>query len=117
MVLSIPGVDYESLDRSEQEYAVKRLEAALKAFGAGFHVYQYLFKSNRPDIPFAKYDDPIVEAAQPAYRRRSPHRYSRDQPEWQVVFLQFLAPKRAEVRAPDLHLRYRRQLPIAYDHL
>ncbi|MGA9509048.1 MAG: hypothetical protein WBV55_10545, partial [Candidatus Sulfotelmatobacter sp.] len=63
MVLSIPGVDYESLDRSEQEYAVKRLEAALKAFGPGFHVYQYLFKSNRPDIPFATYDDPIVQAA------------------------------------------------------
>src|ERR1700691_3317720 len=63
MVLSVPGVDYESLDRSEQEYAVKRLEAALKAFGPGFHVYQYLFKSNRPDIPFAKYDDPIAEAA------------------------------------------------------
>ncbi len=63
MVLSIPGVDYESLDRSEQEYAVKRLEAALKAFGPSFHVYQYLFKSNRPDIPFATYDDPIVEAA------------------------------------------------------
>jgi type IV secretion/conjugal transfer VirB4 family ATPase len=63
MVLSVPGVDYESLDRSEQEYAVKRLEAALKAFGPGFHVYQYLFKSNRPDIPFAKYEDPIVEAA------------------------------------------------------
>src|ERR1700723_1169019 len=63
MVLSVPGVDYESLDRSEQEYAVKRLEAALKAFGPGFHVYQYLFKSNRPDIPFAKYHDPIVAAA------------------------------------------------------
>ncbi|MGD0910064.1 MAG: LysR substrate-binding domain-containing protein [Candidatus Acidiferrales bacterium] len=63
MVLSVSGVDYESLDRSEQEYAVKRLEAALKAFGPGFHVYQYLFKSNRPDIPFARYDDPIVEAA------------------------------------------------------
>jgi len=63
MVLSVPGVDYESLDHSEQEYAVKRLEAALKAFGPGFHVYQYLFKSNRPDIPFATYDDPIVEAA------------------------------------------------------
>jgi type IV secretory pathway VirB4 component len=63
MVLSVLGVDYESLDRSEQEYAVKRLDAALKAFGPGFHVYQYLFKSNRPDIPFSKYDDPIVEAA------------------------------------------------------
>ena len=48
MVLSVPGMDYESLDRSQQEYAVKRLEAALKAFGPGFHVYQYLFKSNRP---------------------------------------------------------------------
>jgi type IV secretory pathway VirB4 component len=63
MVLSVPGVDYESLDRSEQEYAVKRSEAALKAFGPEFHVYQNLFKSNRPEIPFAKYDDPIVEAA------------------------------------------------------
>jgi type IV secretion/conjugal transfer VirB4 family ATPase len=63
MILSVPGVDYESLDRSEQEYAVKRLEAALKAFGPGFHVYQYLFKSNRPDIPFARYEDPIVAAA------------------------------------------------------
>jgi len=63
MVLRVTGVDYESLDRSEQEYTVKRLESALKAFGPGFHVYQYLFKSNRPDIPFAKYDDPVVEAA------------------------------------------------------
>ena len=47
MVLRAPGVDYESLDHAQQEYAVKRLEAALKAFGPGFHVYQYLFKSNR----------------------------------------------------------------------
>ena len=63
MVLRILGVDYESLDSGEQEYAVKRLESALKAFGPGFHVYQYLFKSNRPEIPFARYDDPVVEAA------------------------------------------------------
>src|SRR5882757_6274792 len=63
MVLQVGGVDYESLDRAAQEYVVKRLEAALKAFGPGFHVYQYLFKSNRPDVPFARYDDPIVEAA------------------------------------------------------
>ena len=63
MVLRVPGVDYESLDHAEQEYAVKRLEAALKAFGPGFHVYQYLFKSKRTEIPFRRYDDPIVEAA------------------------------------------------------
>jgi type IV secretion system protein VirB4 len=63
MVLRVSGVDYESLDHAEQEYAVKRLEAALKALGPGFHVYQYLFKQNRPEIPFAHYDDPVVEAA------------------------------------------------------
>jgi type IV secretion system protein VirB4 len=63
MVLRVAGVDYESLDHGEQEYAVKRLESAMKAFGPGFHVYQYLFKQNRPEIPFAHYDDPVVEAA------------------------------------------------------
>jgi len=69
MVLQVQGVDYESLDTAGQEYSVKRLESALKAFGQGFHVYQYLFKANRPEIPFASYDDPIVEAAVEQRRR------------------------------------------------
>jgi type IV secretion system protein VirB4 len=63
IVLQVRGVDYESLDQAAQEYAVKRLEASLKIFGPGFHVYQYLFKTNRPQIPFQSYDDPIVQAA------------------------------------------------------
>jgi type IV secretory pathway VirB4 component len=63
IVLRVRGVDYESLDQASKEYAVKRLEAALKIFGVGFHVYQYLFKTNRPDIPFQKYEDPVVQAA------------------------------------------------------
>src|ERR1700756_5281805 len=63
IVLRVRGVDYESLDQAAQEYAVKRLEAALKIFGPGFRVYQYLFKANRPQIPFQSYDDPIVQAA------------------------------------------------------
>ena len=63
MVLRVEGVDYESLDRDEQEHAVKRLEAALKSFGHGFHIYQYLIKTSRPEIPFAHYEDPVVEAA------------------------------------------------------
>jgi type IV secretion system protein VirB4 len=63
MVLSVAGVDYESLDNDEQQYAVKRLESALKSFGEGFHVYQYLFKTNRPEIPFARYDDALIDAA------------------------------------------------------
>ena len=63
IVLRVRGVDYESLDQAAQEYAVKRLEAALKIFAPGFHVYQHLFKTNRPQIPFQKYEDPIVQAA------------------------------------------------------
>lgn len=69
MILQVQGVDYESLDSAEQESAVKRLESALRAFGPGYHVYQYLFKSNRPEIPFARYDDPVVEAAIDQRRR------------------------------------------------
>src|SRR5215469_17197844 len=63
IVLRFEGVDYESLDQAAQEYAVKRLEAALKVFGPGFHVYQYLFKTNRPTVPFQQYADPVVQAA------------------------------------------------------
>lgn len=63
IILRVHGVDYESLDQTAQDYAVKRLEAALKTFGPGFHVYQYLFKTNRPEIPFLLYDNPIVQAA------------------------------------------------------
>jgi type IV secretory pathway VirB4 component len=63
IVLRVRGVDYESLDQTAQEYAVKRLEAALKTFGVGFHVYQYLFKTNRPHIPFHEYGDPVIQAA------------------------------------------------------
>jgi hypothetical protein len=32
-------------------------------FGPGFDVYQYLFKQNRPEIPFAHDYDPVGEAA------------------------------------------------------
>src|SRR5580704_4393729 len=77
VVLRVGGVDYESLDTGEQEYAVKRLEAALKAFGPGFHVYQYLYKRNCPDIPFANYDDPVVATA--VEQRRDFFEAKRDQ--------------------------------------
>jgi type IV secretion/conjugal transfer VirB4 family ATPase len=63
VVLKVCGVDFESLDQAGQEFAVRRLEAALKSFGPGFHIYQYLFKTNRPDMPFAKYGDPLIDAA------------------------------------------------------
>ena len=63
MAVSVTGVDNESLDNEEQQYAVERLESALKFFGEGFHVYQYLFENNRLDIPFARYDGELIDAA------------------------------------------------------
>ena len=57
------GVDYQSLDSDQQQYAVRRLESAVKGFGEGFRVLQYLFKSNRPEIPFAQYGDAVIDAA------------------------------------------------------
>ena len=50
MVLSVPGVDYESLDRAAQEYASQAAGSGPESVSSpGFHVYQYLFKSNRPE--------------------------------------------------------------------
>jgi hypothetical protein len=63
IVLPVHGVDSESLDHAAREYAVKRPGAVLKTFGVGFQVYQYLFKTNRPDTPFLEYEDPIVQTA------------------------------------------------------
>jgi len=76
MVLRVRGVDYESLDHDEQAYAVKRLEAALRNFGPGFRVYQYLFKTNNPEIPFAEYENRMVQTGQD--RRREHFREKAD---------------------------------------
>ena len=63
MALECRGVDHESFDSDEQQYAVRRLESALKAFGEGFHIYQYLLKTNHPEIPFASYGDEVIDTA------------------------------------------------------
>jgi type IV secretion system protein VirB4 len=55
MVLRIPGVDYESLDHAEQEYAVKRLESALKSFGPGFYVYRQSAQGSEQAPPPLQY--------------------------------------------------------------
>lgn len=62
-VLKIGGIDYESLDHAGRDYAVKRLEAALRSLDDKCRLYQVLFKHNRPAIPHAEYDDPLVRAA------------------------------------------------------
>src|SRR6266852_4547043 len=57
MVLRVKGIDYESLD-----HAVKRLEAALRTFDPRVRVYQALFKTNEPNIPYQRYGNPLVKA-------------------------------------------------------
>jgi type IV secretion system protein VirB4 len=62
-VLRIGGIDYESLDHAGRDYAAKRLEAAFRALDDKTRLYQILFKHNRPAIPHAEYENPLVRAA------------------------------------------------------
>jgi type IV secretion system protein VirB4 len=61
--LRIGGIDYESLHHAGRDYAVKRLEAALRSLDNACRLYQILFKRNRPAIPHAEYGNPLVRAA------------------------------------------------------
>ncbi|MBB6147323.1 type IV secretion system protein VirB4 [Silvibacterium bohemicum] len=61
--LRIGGIDYESLDYAGLDYAVKRLEAAFRSIDDKCRLYQILFKHNRPSIPHAEYENPLVRAA------------------------------------------------------
>ena len=61
--LKIGGMDYESLDHTGRDYAVKRLEAAFRVLDDKTRLYQILVKHNRPEIPFEQYDNPLVRAA------------------------------------------------------
>jgi len=62
-VLRISGIDYESLDHAGRDYAVRRLEAAFRSLDDKTRLYQILFKHNRPAIPHAEYESPLVHAA------------------------------------------------------
>jgi hypothetical protein len=63
VVLRVRGIDYESLDSTSRDHAVKRLEAALRTFDPRVRVYQALFKTNQPEIPHQKYANHLVTAA------------------------------------------------------
>jgi type IV secretion/conjugal transfer VirB4 family ATPase len=62
-VLRIGGIDYESLDHAGRDHAVRRLEAAFRSLDDKTRLYQVLFKRNRPAIPHAEYENPLVRAA------------------------------------------------------
>ncbi len=62
-VLRIGGIDYESLDHTGRDYTVKRLEGAFRTLDDKTRLYQILFKHNRPAIPHAEYENPLVRAS------------------------------------------------------
>jgi type IV secretion/conjugal transfer VirB4 family ATPase len=62
VVLKVGGIDYESLDYAGRDYAVKRLEAALRSLDDRTRLYQILFKHNCPAISHAAYQDSLVSA-------------------------------------------------------
>jgi type IV secretion system protein VirB4 len=61
-MLKIGGIDYESIDHAGRDYAVKRLEAALRSLDEKTRFYQILSKHNYPEIPHAEYENPLVRA-------------------------------------------------------
>jgi type IV secretion/conjugal transfer VirB4 family ATPase len=63
MAFELEGLDYESLDSLGRDHAAKRFEAALRVCDARLHVYQALFKRNRPAIPHAEFANPLVRAS------------------------------------------------------
>src|ERR1051326_1453740 len=63
VVLRVKGVDYESLDHASRDYAVKRLEAALRSLDSRIRVYQALFKTSEPYIPHQDYRNPLAQRA------------------------------------------------------
>src|SRR5260370_31850908 len=69
-LLKVGGIDYESLDHQGRDYAVKRLEAALRSLDDETRLYQILFKHNQPEITHAQYDDPL--AALKKFRHDAP---------------------------------------------
>lgn len=60
-VLSVKGVDYESVTRQHLDSITTRLERTLQLFEPGTRVYQYFLRSSRPVIPHRHYDSAVSE--------------------------------------------------------
>jgi type IV secretion system protein VirB4 len=60
-VLSVRGVDYESVTRQHLDSITTRLERTLQLFEPGTRVYQYFLRSSRPVIPHRHYDSAVSE--------------------------------------------------------
>lgn len=58
-VLSVQGIDYESVTRSHLDSLTARLQRTFQTFTPGTRVYQYYLRSSRPEIPHRSYGDGV----------------------------------------------------------
>lgn len=61
VMLSVKGIDYESIVRQQLDSLIARLERTLKIFEPGTRIYQYFFRSNRPEIPHRSYGKAVTQ--------------------------------------------------------
>jgi type IV secretion system protein VirB4 len=61
--LRFQGPDYECLDQDQLDHVAQRFESGLRTLDDSFRIYQYVFKSEAPELPFRHYINPIVEEA------------------------------------------------------
>jgi len=58
-VLSVTGIDYESVTRDHLDALTARLQRTFQTFEPGIRVYQYYLRSSRPEIPHRSYGDGV----------------------------------------------------------
>lgn len=64
VVLKMQGAEYECLDLVDLDARTRRFEAALRAFGPEYRIYQYVMKTHGADVPCRdSYPSPVVDLA------------------------------------------------------
>jgi len=59
-VLRVPGIDPECLDTAQLNQIVQRFESSLRILGPEYRVYQYILKSDSPELPTSEHPGPIT---------------------------------------------------------
>lgn len=62
MMLEVKGIDYESVTATALDSYTGRYEKACKLFDDTFHIVEYFFKDNCPEIEEIHYQNPVTEA-------------------------------------------------------
>lgn len=98
-VLSVKGIDYESVTRDQLDSLTARLQRNLQTFAPGTRVYQYYLRSSRPEIPHRSYGDGV--SATLINRRLADLEAKRDSLYETHVYIAVLAEMPTNMRKPD----------------